>query len=592
MTTAVLAACLLAPQALPPLKVQGRNFVDPSGKPVLLKGCNVGNWLLIEFWMLGLPNPPRDQYTLEQTLTTRFGRDEDERLMDLYRSSWMTDRDWENIKSFGFNLVRVPFNYRLLEDDERPKVLRKDAWQWLDIAVDSARKHGLYVLLDLHGAQGGQTENDHTGRSGQNKLWGSAENQDRMTWLWTQVARRYRDNPTVIGYDTLNEPYGGKKDEIASLFAKTYTAIRSVDQEKEIFAHGQTDNFYFYGDPKEHGWHNVGFQMHFYPGLFGDTPGLKAAQRHLAREKAMQEHVLALNVPFIVGETNVVLQATGGPAMMRKIYDTHREYGWLTTMWSYKLVNPRGGVGSDYWGMVGNADPMRPVNFQTSSKEDIEAYFRSFATQRLVDYVPLKEALTSATPPVVEMPADNSRTVAPAEDQLGGWTATDIGGALKGGLQKHGESAFDLYGGGDDIWSSSDQFRFLHRSFTGDFKVQVTVEGIEDTAAYTKGGLMVRSGLADNASAGFLTVFSSAGTQIATRSTPRGNMEGVDGPRGRFPLQIGISRTGDTLTYWVNGKAVKEAKFVGPVEVGPVALSHSNAELTKISYRDLRAEGN
>src|SRR4051812_23447965 len=35
------------------LKTDGTRWVDADGKQVLLKGTNLGNWLVQEFWMMG-----------------------------------------------------------------------------------------------------------------------------------------------------------------------------------------------------------------------------------------------------------------------------------------------------------------------------------------------------------------------------------------------------------------------------------------------------------------------------------------------------------------------------------------------------------
>ena len=59
--------------------------------------------------------------------------------MELYRQNWITDRDFKIVRSFGFNVVRVPFNYTLLEDDERPMQLKPDAFKWLDACAQGRR---------------------------------------------------------------------------------------------------------------------------------------------------------------------------------------------------------------------------------------------------------------------------------------------------------------------------------------------------------------------------------------------------------------------------------------------------------------------
>lgn len=541
--------------------------------------------------LAGGPGAIPDAYTLTESLKSRFGVAEGERLMDLYRENWMRERDWKLIPTFGFNVVRLPIDYRLLEDDARPKTLRPDAWQWLDRAVDEAEAHGLYTILDLHGAQGGQTPNDHTGRAGQNRLWGSEENQSRVAWLWTQIARRYRDRGAVVAYDTLNEPYGGTKPEIKRVFERSYAAIRSVDPTKLVFAHGFYDGFDFFGDPKVNGWTNVGFQMHYYPGLFGSEPNLKTQAQHLRSLAGVARTVDGLNVPFLVGEMNPVLASNGGAAMTRLAFDTHAKYGWSTTMWSYKVLSATGNPQRDFWGMVSNAEPLPRVALLTASKPEIEACFAGLGTMRLSVYEDLRRAMTAKTPVRPGLPIlPEPRFVAP-QGTLDGWAATDVGGALKGGLERGAGGAFDLFGGGGDIWGSGDSFQFLTRKATGDFDLSVVVTGLQDTSPYAKAGLMVRASTAPNAATALLSVFPSGEVQVAIRDAGGGEMTGraTTAMKG-FPRTLRISRRGGELEFFADGERLVpsgSATLAGPALVGPVALSHAGGELTRAGYRDL-----
>src|SRR2546423_7947602 len=108
----VLALPLLAAAApaLGFLRADGSRLVDEKTRqPVLLKGCNFGNWLMIEPWMLGGVLEGKDQLSIFSTLKSRFGNERGQKLIDLYRTNYITPRDFELIKTFGFNVVRVPF---------------------------------------------------------------------------------------------------------------------------------------------------------------------------------------------------------------------------------------------------------------------------------------------------------------------------------------------------------------------------------------------------------------------------------------------------------------------------------------------------
>ena len=51
---------------------------------------------------------------------------------------------------------------------------------------------------------------------------------DKMFAFWTQVAQKFKDNPNVIGYDILNEPWPANMYKEASLFFKP----RKFDEQK------------------------------------------------------------------------------------------------------------------------------------------------------------------------------------------------------------------------------------------------------------------------------------------------------------------------------------------------------------------------
>jgi glucan 1,3-beta-glucosidase len=594
----VALSLLVATQGLPKLTVRGTDLVDPHGKKVILRGANLGNWDVIEFWMLGNSGDagvPGDQFRLEELLTKRFGEAEKDRLMDVYRSSWIRERDFDELKKFRFNFVRLPMNYRLMEDDRHPMQLKPNAFQWIDRAVDLAEQHGMYVLLDMHGAQGGQSPYDHTGHSDQNHLKDSPADQKRLAWLWGKLAARYRNRSAVMGYDSFNEPYGMPKPVQVDVFKQVYAEIRKVDPEKLIFAHGNYDDFSHYGDPKANGWHNVGFQMHYYPGLFGGgNPTVKTHLNHLESLKGIAARVKKLNVPFIIGEMNVVFDAAGGADMMRKTFDAHASYGWLTSMWSAKVMTKEGGLGEGSWGAMTNALPMPKINFETDSKAAIEGYFKGFATQKLKINEPLRKALGNPQYKVKAFVAPAMRTTAP-QGSLSGWTGSDIGGALKGGLSGSSEEGFDLFGGGNDIWGANDAFRFLHRTLEGDGVIEVTVNTVEAIDTYTKSGIMLRDGLGANAKFFFVSIFPNGELTVARREQTGGDAAGTEAIKGSLPgITIRLTRKAGSLTveYKKGDEAYKVAATVADflpkrVEAGVVALSHSGSELAKVSYQGL-----
>jgi endoglucanase len=397
---------------LPRLRQQGAFWVNQNGNRVELRGLNLGNWLLLEFWMMGSAISTNagavpDQCTLENTLTSRFGYAERERLMDAFRDSWMTDRDWDRIKALGFNVVRLPFIYNLIEDENNPYNLRPDAWQYLDQAISKAAQRGIYVILDLHGAAGSQGTEHHSGCAGRNWYWNGGNGQpasyyqDRTAWLWQQIAARYRDNNTVAAYGLLNEPWGTNANTLADNLYFLAQQVRSVDPAHIIILHGHTSGIGAFGNPASRGFSNMAFEMHFYPGIFGwrdnDDPTLVHSDWLHCSPQGTGEvcdwnsQITNLQTPFLIGEMQPWTElGRNGGEITRKTFDIYNMYGWAATAWSYKTVQQTGHSGDGNngwpWGLITNTSGFSNINVSTASAAQIESWFRQFATQSIVTH--------------------------------------------------------------------------------------------------------------------------------------------------------------------------------------------------------------
>lgn len=235
---------------------RGKDLVSADGKPLLLKGINLGNWLLPEGYMFKFKtaNSPRLIHTVINQLV---GEDEGRRFWKAYHDNYITREDIRFIKQSGFNSVRVPFSYRLFVTDAGPAKLEGEGYRLLDDVVAWCKKEGLYVILDMHGAPGGQTGDNIDDSWGYPFLFESAESQDLTVNIWRKIAERYRNEPAVIGYDLLNEPIAHYFDAAAlnpklePLYRKIVAGIREVDRNHVIFLGGaQWDtNFKVFGPP-------------------------------------------------------------------------------------------------------------------------------------------------------------------------------------------------------------------------------------------------------------------------------------------------------------------------------------------------------
>jgi aryl-phospho-beta-D-glucosidase BglC (GH1 family) len=235
---------------------RGKDIISPDGKPLLLKGINLGNWLLPEGYMFKFKtaNSPR---RIETVINELVGEDVGRRFWQGYRESYISAEDIKFIKESGFNSVRVPFNYRLFVSEGNPVKLEGDGYRLLDRLVSWCRRENLYVILDMHAAPGGQTGDNIDDSWGYPFLFESNYSQNLIVNIWRKLAMRYRNEPTVIGFDLLNEPIAHFFDtaslnpKLEPLYRRIVAGIREVNRNQLIFLGGaQWDtNFKIFGPP-------------------------------------------------------------------------------------------------------------------------------------------------------------------------------------------------------------------------------------------------------------------------------------------------------------------------------------------------------
>lgn len=236
---------------------QGKNLMLPGGQPFIMRGTNLGNWLVPEGYMFKLKevNSPR---LINQALTELVGPSAMDSFWAAYLDNYITQADIHYMKSIGMNSIRVPFNYRLFTGEKYlGQTNAAHGFGLLDRLVGWCRKEQLYILLDMHCAPGGQTGDNIDDGSGYPFLFESEQDQQLTASIWKRIAARYRNEPIIIGYDLLNEPIATYFDaayfnpKLEAVYRRIASAIREVDKNHLLFLGGaQWDsNFAPFGPP-------------------------------------------------------------------------------------------------------------------------------------------------------------------------------------------------------------------------------------------------------------------------------------------------------------------------------------------------------
>jgi endoglucanase len=237
--------------------------LDESGQPLMLRGTNLGNWLEPEGYMLHLEDSAQSPSEIERLSQELIGPSKAAAFWKSWRENYITQADIDRIAAMGFNSVRVPMHWKFFDGNGT------EGFRLVDRLVQSAKKDHIYVILDLHCAPGGQTGTNIDDSDGYPWLYLDSAAQQKTIEIWQKIASHYSTEPTVLGYDLLNEPVPHfpalqrYNSDLEPLYKRIATAVRAVDKNHVLILGGaQWDsNFKVFGKPWDG---NVMYTFHKY----------------------------------------------------------------------------------------------------------------------------------------------------------------------------------------------------------------------------------------------------------------------------------------------------------------------------------------
>ncbi len=341
------------------VKASGRSLYDPQGSELHLTGLNAGQILLQEGWMSPFSLEPKRnedgsyvkdadgniQYPEFTESDFRAGLASNpnlqgydlEELMAYYWSCFFTEEDFRIIaQELELNVIRLPFYYLNILNDDYSLRSEEDAFAYLDWFVETAGKYGLYIILDLHGAPVTQNGYEHSGNyTGEPLLWDDEEAIAATVSLWEFVARHYTETRPDLGkwiaaYDILNEPTstydGSTTEECWEVFDRIYDTIRALEDNHVIAMEGCW-GFNTLPDPAEYGWENVMYEYHWY----NWWSNILSYEAYTAYMDALNVG-LDYDVPVLIGEFTCFEDPEAWDYWLG-LFD-ERGYNW--TIWNYK----------------------------------------------------------------------------------------------------------------------------------------------------------------------------------------------------------------------------------------------------------------
>lgn len=192
------------------LHTDGRYIKNSQGQIINLTGLNfeaLGNpisayetdWKGTIYWRYGDPSVPRQEQPKE--VVTPY-------LVPKWRE-------------YGVNSIRLWLNWYVW----RGIYENRTAGNWpeyipqIDLLIDECSKQGIYVILDFHQYSG----YEFTG------VYNTPETfkQEWIAWL-VEVVDRYKDNPTVVGIDIINESQAAHWGSVEAYYSAMLEAAQAV----------------------------------------------------------------------------------------------------------------------------------------------------------------------------------------------------------------------------------------------------------------------------------------------------------------------------------------------------------------------------
>ena len=334
------------------LQTRGTSIVDGGGQVVRLRGVGLGGWMNMENFITGYP---ATETMMREAVRQVLGPDRAALFFDRLLSSFFDADDAALLADLGVNCVRVPFNYRHFERDDRPFELLQDGFRHLDRAVRLCAEQGIYTVLDLHAVPGCQNQHWHSDNPTHvAAFWRQRHFQDRVVHLWRALADHYRDEPWVAGYNLINEPADPGGEVVGPVYDRLVQAVREVDPDHVIFLDGNTYSTDFSMFEADHdnvvyACHDYALAGHAYGGPYpGETRGVWVDRDQLEAQFLERTlHQRRIGTPIWVGEFGPVY--TGDPAQDEQRYailsdqlDIFDQHNASWSLWTYKDIGLQG----------------------------------------------------------------------------------------------------------------------------------------------------------------------------------------------------------------------------------------------------------
>jgi glucan 1,3-beta-glucosidase len=289
----------------------------------MIKGVNLGNWLVLEKWM----SPELFDGTTaedETYLCKELSEVAKQERLKVHRDSYITARDFAYLADKGIDVVRIPVPFFIFGGYE-PYV---GCIEYLDKAFAWAEKYGLKILIDLHTVPDSQNGFDNGGLCGVCKWHKNPAHVEFAITVLEKLTMRYKDRKSLWGIGLLNEPISQELWDLIDLpnrykavdpeaargsepvptaflkqfYTDAYRRIRAISEDVTIVFQDGFRIREWVGFLKEPEFKNFLVDTHPYLMGYRGDESLEGYLKHIEDDFASMVKEMAQYFPVIIGE--------------------------------------------------------------------------------------------------------------------------------------------------------------------------------------------------------------------------------------------------------------------------------------------------
>ncbi|MBN2714528.1 MAG: glycoside hydrolase family 5 protein [Deltaproteobacteria bacterium] len=134
----------------------------------------------------------------------------------------VTEKHFVMAKKAGLDHIRLPARFSAHAQKQAPYTIDPEFWELVDFAVDSAEKHQMGIIVDLHHYEEmAKNPKDHI---------------ERFKAIWKQIAERYKNRSDKVAFELINEPCGALTIDILNpLMKETLEVVRASNPNRIVF---------------------------------------------------------------------------------------------------------------------------------------------------------------------------------------------------------------------------------------------------------------------------------------------------------------------------------------------------------------------